>query len=91
MISLVKGSEIRGRSVFIVIPDGRLTIDGKSSINTDGASRETKGTDERWKQGASHIGYGGYCGNYFAWFKKDMIYSGFDSKPSSGNLRSHAS
>jgi hypothetical protein len=49
MLSLVNGSEIRARSVFIMIPDGRLIIDGTSSINTDGTSRETKGSDERWK------------------------------------------
>lgn len=45
MLSLVNGSEMRARAVYIIIPKGRLIIDTSSSINTDGTSREVLGTD----------------------------------------------
>jgi len=78
MLSLVNGSEIRARSVFVLIPTGRLIVDGSSGINTDGTSREVVGSDDRHKQGASHAGQGGYCGPRIVF--KDLTFGRFDDK-----------
>jgi len=84
VLSLVNNSEIRARSVFILIPKGRLIVDGNSIINTDGASREVLGTDSSNKQAASHIGQGGFCGDYKKY--KDQLYGKFDKKATKDTL-----
>lgn len=47
LFSLTNRSQIRGRSIFVLMPTGRLIIDSSSALNSDGTSRELTGTDRK--------------------------------------------
>ena len=77
-LQLENNSSIHGRYIDIDSPGARLVIDNTSNINADGASRNMEGQDKNNDQGASFVGYGGYCGLNF---ERDVIYGRFDHIP----------
>ena len=54
LLSMLESTEIRARRVAVIVPNGRLVIDGSSAINADGSSGNIRGTS--MSQGASFIG-----------------------------------
>ena len=76
LLSMLESTEIRSRRVAVIVPNGRLVIDGSSAINADGTSGSVRGTS--LGQGASFIGQGGFCGSISRYAKK--TYGRFDQR-----------
>ena len=73
-VLLEKGSLIKAYRIDLRMASGALVIDGTSSLDVSGTSRDIKGTYPG--QGASYIGQGGHCtGTYHS-----VTYGHFDQQ-----------
>jgi hypothetical protein len=83
-ISFEEGSSLHAQGIYILAPQGKLSIDATSTLEANGRSLHSKGSSHAGEtgQGASYIGQGGSCHGAY----EDKTYGTFDMMPNADNI-----